>query len=47
MEIANTDIENIQNTATASTTLYNIAGQKVNADYKGIVIVGGKKYLRK
>lgn len=47
VEIANTDIENIQNTATASTTLYNISGQKVNADYKGIVIVGGKKYLRK
>ena len=26
---------------------YNLAGQKVCADYKGIVIVNGKKYLRK
>ena len=26
---------------------YNLAGQKVNKDYKGIVIVNGKKYLRK
>ena len=26
---------------------YNLAGQKVGADYKGIVIVNGKKYLRK
>ena len=26
---------------------YNLAGQKVGADYKGIVIVNGKKYLNK
>ena len=26
---------------------YNLAGQKVGKDYKGIVIVNGKKYLRK
>lgn len=26
---------------------HNLAGQKVNKDYKGIVIVNGKKYLRK
>ena len=26
---------------------YNLAGQKVGKDYKGIVIQGGKKYLRK
>ena len=26
---------------------YNLAGQKVNKDYKGIVIVNGKKYLNK
>ena len=24
---------------------YNLSGQKVNADYKGIVIVDGKKVL--
>lgn len=26
---------------------YNLSGQKVGADYKGIVIVNGKKYMRK
>ena len=26
---------------------YNIAGQRVAADYKGIVIINGKKYLQK
>lgn len=30
-----------------SGTAYNLAGQKVDADYKGIIIVNGKKYLRK
>ena len=30
-----------------SGTAYNLAGQKVGADYKGIVIVNGKKYVRK
>jgi len=27
--------------------LYNLSGQKINSDYKGIVIVNGKKYLRR
>jgi hypothetical protein len=27
--------------------IYNIAGQRVNAGYKGIVIKNGKKYLMK
>ena len=30
-----------------SSSAYNLAGQKVGADYKGIVIVNGKKFLRK
>ncbi|MBQ9650785.1 MAG: InlB B-repeat-containing protein [Prevotella sp.] len=29
------------------TSVYNLAGQKVDAAYKGIVIVNGKKYVRK
>lgn len=29
------------------TSIYNLAGQKVSADYKGIVIRGGKKYIVK
>ena len=31
----------------AQGTLYNVAGQKVGANYKGIVIVNGKKVLMK
>ena len=27
--------------------LYNLSGQRVNSDYKGIVIVNGKKYMKK
>lgn len=27
-------------------TIYNIAGQKVTADYKGVIIKNGKKYVR-
>lgn len=34
------NVENVGN-------IYNLAGQKVGADYKGIVIVNGKKYLNK
>ena len=27
--------------------MYNLAGQRVGNDYKGIVIVNGKKYIKK
>lgn len=27
--------------------MYNLAGQRIGDDYKGIVVVGGKKYLKK
>lgn len=30
-----------------NTTMYNLAGQKVSNSYKGIVIVNGRKYIRK
>lgn len=30
-----------------TTSVYNLAGQKVGADYKGIVIVNGKKLIKK
>ena len=33
--------------AKASTAIYNLKGQKVDASYKGIVIMNGKKYLQK
>ncbi len=32
---------------TENSDYYNLAGQRVGKDYKGIVIVNGKKYLRK
>ena len=32
---------------TVEVARYNLAGQKVDKDYKGIVIVNGKKVVRK
>ena len=34
-------------TVAGNSAIYNLAGQKVNASYKGIVIKDGKKYLQK
>ncbi len=45
-EIAATGISSVKVDA-ATDALYNAAGQKVNADYRGIVIKNGKKYLNK
>lgn len=49
---ATTSINNITTTPshdlnTTSSQQYNLAGQRVDNNYKGIVIVNGKKYLRK
>lgn len=33
--------------ANANATVYNLAGQKVGADYKGVVIKNGKKFVQK
>ena len=49
-EIVNTGIQDITTPATArqvSNATYNLAGQRVGADYKGMVIENGKKYIRK
>lgn len=40
-------IRSIENSRIENSDYYNLAGQKVCADYKGIVIVNGKKYMRK
>ncbi|MBQ6191240.1 MAG: hypothetical protein IJK51_02950 [Bacteroidaceae bacterium] len=40
-------IESLTPTLSEGEGAYNLAGQKVGKDYKGIVIQGGKKYLRK
>ena len=42
--ITATTQHNLNNTSSAQ---YNLAGQRVDNSYKGIVIVNGKKYLRK
>ena len=49
---ATTSIDDITTTPshdfnTTSSQQYNLAGQRVDNNYKGIVIVNGKKYLRK
>ncbi|MBQ7451510.1 MAG: hypothetical protein IJV60_03035, partial [Prevotella sp.] len=39
-------ITNVQSVKTANTdAIYNLAGQKVDSNYRGIVIKNGKKYL--
>lgn len=45
-EIAAAGISSVK-VDTAKDVLYNAAGQKVNTDYRGIVIKNGKKYLNK
>lgn len=42
-----TAIETVEAAPAKDNALYNVAGQKVNASYKGIVIKNGKKYLLK
>lgn len=42
-----TNIRGIINTKTASTTTYNMQGQRVSNNYKGIVISNSKKYVVK
>lgn len=37
----------ISTMTTKNGSIYNLAGQKVSADYKGIVIIDGKKKLNK
>ena len=40
-------IDNVNANDNLNKGTYNLAGQKVGADYKGIVITGNKKYLKK
>lgn len=42
-----TGITNLTTSATDNAPAYNLAGQKVNAAYKGIVIKNGKKMIKK
>lgn len=42
-----TGIHTIEAASAANGAMYNLAGQRVDKSYKGIVIVNGKKYLNK
>ncbi len=42
-----TGIHTIEAASAANAAIYNLAGQRVDKSYKGIVIVNGKKYLNK
>ena len=42
-----TGISTVETASTADGNVYNMAGQRVSKNYKGLVIVGGKKYLNK
>ncbi len=42
-----TAVKTIKTVEAQNGTIYNLAGQKVSADYKGVVIIGGKKVLNK
>ncbi|NLV52970.1 MAG: hypothetical protein GXY64_06865 [Bacteroidales bacterium] len=42
-----TDIKSFEAPAVKTGAAYNLSGQKVGAEYKGIVIINGKKILRK
>ena len=46
-EQGETDGINAVSTKVENGVRYNLAGQKVGADYKGIIVVNGKKYLNK
>ena len=42
-----TGISAVESAPAADGNVYNMAGQRVSKNYKGLVIVGGKKYLNK
>ena len=40
-------IKDVKATQSSNSAIYNLAGQKVNTSYKGIVIKNGKKFIQK
>lgn len=46
MELASS-IYTTHRIATSKEVYYNLVGQKVGNDYKGIIITGGKKVIKK
>ncbi len=47
VETGTTAINTVKATTKKSDAIFNLAGQKVGKDYKGIVIMNGKKYMQK
>ena len=47
LDLEATGIQEVKAAKTVNTGLYNLAGQKVGLNYKGVVIQNGKKYLQK
>ena len=47
VEAGSTGISTVKAQKTQNNVIYNLAGQKVDAGYKGVVIVNGKKMLQK
>ena len=43
--LGDTSVQPVRHTGTTVSTRYNLSGQKVNANYKGIVIVNGQKVV--
>ena len=42
-----TSINTVKTSADTNSAFYNMAGQKVSEDYKGLVIQNGRKVLKK
>ena len=40
-------VQGVKTVTVSNDAIYNLRGQKVGADYKGIVIRGGKKFFQK
>ena len=47
VEAGSTGISTVKAQKTQNNVIYNLAGQKVDNSYKGVVIVNGKKYMQK
>ena len=47
IEAGSTGISTVNAQKTQNNVIYNLAGQKVGNDYKGIVIMNGKKFMQK
>ena len=42
-----TGIKNVENNMKSNAATYNMAGQRVGKNYKGVVIKNGKKYMNR